>query len=102
MLGIVFDVSNLEQLKQQARVAAIADAKSKAGAQAQAAGVSLGDIMGWWENVIQSPDSAAYAASGDMGKGGAGGSGGGAVYPVLPSGSQEIIIEVSLNYRIAQ
>ncbi len=96
--GIAFDVSNLETLKQQARVQAIADAKSKAGAQAQAAGVRLGEILGWWENVVQSPDAELYGGAAD-GKGGAG-IGGAAPTPVVPSGNQEIIIQESLNYKI--
>jgi uncharacterized protein YggE len=95
--GVVFGVSNLEDLKQQARVAAIADAKSKAGAQASAAGVRLGKILGWWENVVQSPDSQSFGGVAD-GKGGMGG--GPAATPVVPSGNQEIIIQVSLNYRV--
>ncbi len=100
VMGITFDVSNLDQLKQQARIQAIADAKAKAGAQAKAAGVELGDIMGWWENVIQSPDNQIYGGGAD-GKGGGGVGGGGVpAAPVVPLGSQEIIIQVSLNYRI--
>ena len=100
VLGVTFDVSNLEALKQQARVQAIADAKAKAGVQAQAAGVSLGDIMGWWENVVQVPGPQNYGTGLADGKGGAGMGGGAPTSPTVPSGSQEVIIEVSLNYRI--
>jgi uncharacterized protein len=90
--GVAFDVSNLDELKQQARVLAIADAKSKAGVLAKAAGVELGEILGWWENQVQVPGPQPYAD----GKGGASG----AATPTVPSGTQEIVIEVSLNYRI--
>lgn len=93
VLNINFDVSNLEELKQQARILAIGDAKNKAGATADAAGVKLGKLIGWWENVVQAPTAGGYYADG---KGGAGG----AVSPTLPNGLQEVIIEISLNYKV--
>jgi len=94
--GVSFDVSNLEDLKNQARIKAIEDAKGKAASLAQAAGIRLKKVVGFWENIIQAPGSPiAYYADG---KGGANipGTGGGSV----PSGLQEIIIEVSLNYQV--
>jgi len=91
IVGITFDLSNLEALKQQARLAAITDAKSKAGILAAAAGVQLGDIIGWWENVVQAPYlSSSYSS----------GMGGGGSAPVVPGGSQEIVVEINLNYRV--
>lgn len=95
VLGVAFDVSNLEQLKQEARLKAINDAKSKAGNLAAAAGVRLGKVVGWWENFIQAPGATSYYD----GKGGMGG-GAGAVAPVVLTGSQEIIVEVNLNYQV--
>ncbi len=94
--GITFDVANLEQLKQQARILAITDAKSKAGALAAAADVKLKRIVGWWENFIQTPGQPVtyYDGKGGMGAGGAVSSG------TVPSGSQEIIVEVNLSYQI--
>ena len=100
VLGITFNVSNLEDLKQQARALAIADANTKAVKLARVAGVRLGKIVGWWENYVQGPgQGSSYYADG---KGGASGIGGGASYssPTIPSGSQEIIVEMNLNYRI--
>jgi hypothetical protein len=91
IVGITFDLSNLESLKQEARLAAIADAKSKAGVLAAAAGIELGDVIGWWENLVQSP----YSGSGYYG---VGGGGGGA--PVVPAGNQEIVVEMNVNYRV--
>lgn len=96
VLGINFDVSNLNDLKQQARVKAIADARNKAGTLADAAGVHLGEVTSWWENVLQVPNTASGAYYAD----GKGGVGGGAVSPSVPNGSQEIVIEVSLNYKV--
>ncbi len=99
IVGINFSVSNLEELKQQARIKAIGDAKGKAGALADAAGVRLGKVVGWWENLIQAPGVQNYNyggyGGGEKGSGmGAGGS------PVVPTGSQEIIIEVNVNYKV--
>ncbi|MEI7620256.1 MAG: SIMPL domain-containing protein [Candidatus Falkowbacteria bacterium] len=96
IIGITYDVSNLEELKQQARIMAISDAKNKANVLARAAGVGLGDIVGWWENLIQAPGiSTPYY---DSAKGGMGG--GGAVAPSLPNGNQDIVTEISVSYRI--
>lgn len=93
VIGIGFEAANIEDLKQEARVKAINDAKSKANKLADAAGVELGKIIGWWENFIQVPSSGQYSYDG---KGGAGGAG----MPAVPSGGQEVIIEVNLNYRV--
>jgi len=95
VLGITFDVSNLEKLKQQARIKAILDARSKAGILGKAAGVRLGRVVGWWENLIQAPGVMSY--SGIEGKGGAAGM---SPSPIVPSGTQEVIIELSLNYQV--
>jgi len=95
--GVSFDVANLEDLKNQAKVMAIQDAKNKAGNLASAAGVRLKKVVGWWENIIQAPGVTTYyydgkGAGGAIGSGGSGGS--------VPSGLQEIIIEVNLNYQV--
>ena len=98
IVGVTFDTSQLENLKQEARLKAITDARAKAGNIAQAAGVKLGKVVGWWENLILAPGTGQYTSV-DYGKGGMGG-GGGASTPSVPSGSQEIIIEINLNYRV--
>ncbi len=98
ILGINFSISNVEELKQQARLKAIVDAKSKAGSLAEAAGVRLGKVVGWWENIIQVPGvpgSYSYYGYGGSEKGGLGDAS-----PTLPTGSQEIIIEVSVSYKV--
>ncbi len=96
VLGIAFDVSNLDELKQQARLKAMADARAKAGVLATAAGVRLGKVVGWWENLLQAPGALA-PYYGD--KGGIGGSGA-SVTPPVPSGNNEIIMELTLNYKV--
>jgi hypothetical protein len=92
--GVSFEASNLEALKQQARVKALEDAKGKAKELAAAAGVRLKDITGWYENFVGLPyamDSVAY------GKGGAGVSG---PMPQVSAGTNEIVVEIGLTYDI--
>jgi len=50
-----FIYSDIEKAKQQARLAAIADAKSKADTMVKTAGVKLKNITGWSENIIMAP-----------------------------------------------
>jgi len=97
VLGISFDVSNLDELKQQARLKALADANSKAAGMASAAGVRLGDIVGWWENYVQGPGILSYGSD----KGGMGGASGAiSAAPTVPAGSMEVIVEINLNYKL--
>jgi len=91
--GITFEPSNLEDLKQQARIAAIGDAKNKAQILAGNIGVELKKVIGWWENYI--PPTMPYYGGYADGKGG-----GGMSDPNIPTGSQEIIIDVSINYQV--
>jgi uncharacterized protein len=93
--GVSFESSNLSELKNEAVMMAIADAKSKAETTANAAGVKLNKVIGWWENPIQVPGMPYYGAYGYGGE-----KGGGGVGPILPTGGREIIIQVSLNYSI--
>jgi len=89
--GITFDVSRLEELKQEARLVAIADAKKKAQSIALALGVKLGNVVGWWENPVQAPGvPGPYYLDGK----------GGGDQAAVPAGGQEIIIEVGVNYKI--
>jgi len=97
--SIVFETSKLNELKDQARMEAINDARNKAGGLANALGVKLGKVVGWWENLISPAPVYDYSA---YGKGGSeGGMGGGtAGSPVVPSGSQELVMEVTVNYLV--
>lgn len=97
VMGINFDVSNLDELKQAARLMAIDDARGKSGTTARAAGVRLGKVVGWWENVMQAPGLSSQFY-GD--KGGLGGGPIPAPAPQVPTGSSEIIMEVTLNYQV--
>ncbi len=91
--GVTFDSSKLEDLKQEARLKAIADAKNKAGSIASNLGVRLGKVIGWWENPINVPGVPYYGEMGGMG-------GGGNSAPAVPGGSQEIVMEVNINYEV--
>lgn len=90
VLGVSFETSQIEELKQEARILAIADAKKKAEALSGAIGISLDEVIGWWENVI-SP-SPYY----DVNYGGMGGGGN----PVINSGAHEVSVELTLNYKL--
>ncbi len=90
--GITFDVSKFEELKQEARLVAIADAKKKAQSIALALGVRLGNVVGWWENSVQAPGVPGPYYLDEKG--------GGGDQAAVPAGGQEIIIEVGVNYKI--
>ncbi|MFA6428728.1 MAG: SIMPL domain-containing protein [Candidatus Buchananbacteria bacterium] len=95
---VSFTVDNLEAVKDEARLLAIADAKAKAGKLAQTAGVRLGKTVGFWENYVSGSEADVY------GKGGIGG--GMAVnqasisLPPVSGGQLEVIVEMSLTYKI--
>lgn len=91
--SINFDVSDAEKLKDQARLEALADARNKANVMANAAGVKLDKVVGWWENYISQPgvDNAYYGYEGK---------GGGVPVGDVSAGTQEIIVEVNLSYLI--
>lgn len=98
VVGVSFEVSNLEELKQEARIKAIQDAEQKANALALVAGVKLERVVGWWENFIQLPNSTMPLYYGYGGEGGIGGGGGGNT--LVSSGVQEVIVETGVNYLI--
>lgn len=93
--GITFDVSSVSDLRQQARILAIADAKAKAVELSQITGTKLGKIMNWYENVISTPEPRpmmyGLGGSSDAVK---------EIAPSVPSGTQEIVVEMGLNYEV--
>lgn len=90
--GITFEGSNIEDLKQQARILAVTDAKKKAEALSTSIGVSLGEIVGWWDNTVSPSYNYSY------GVGGMGGSESGGAN--VSAGTYKVIVELSLNYKI--
>ncbi len=95
VMGVQFEASNLSELKQQARVKAIEDAKSKSGALAKAGGVRLRKVVGWYENFIQPNPYPMYGGGGMGGPESPRVAGG-----TLPSGTQEVVVEVGLQYSV--
>lgn len=93
--SLMFDYSKMNDLKQMARLKAIADAREKGIYMANAAGVELKEISGWYENMIVNPNT--YNS---YNQGGGGMGGGGYVSPQTPVGSQEIVMEISLTYNL--
>ncbi|MFA5075940.1 MAG: SIMPL domain-containing protein [Patescibacteria group bacterium] len=91
--GVNFETSKLEELRQELRLKANADARNKAGAIADSLDVKLGDIVGWWENSYPI-ESSYYGYDKAMGIGGGGGS------PVVPVGEQKLQTEVSISYKL--
>jgi uncharacterized protein len=91
VLGISFSSSNIENLKQEARLLAISDAKTKAKSLSEAMDVSLGDLTGWWENVVSPSPYINYSYDG---------MGGGGASPAVSSGIYETTVEITLNYKI--
>lgn len=93
ILGVNFEAANLDDLKQQARTAAIADARQRAGSLAAAAGVELKKVTGWYENFLKG------GAYGDVGPA-AMGMGGGGGAPQVTVGDNELLVEIGLTYSL--
>ncbi len=91
--GVSFTIDEPEDLRQQARMKALEAAKSKAQAIASAAGVRLGKVVGFSENIGNFPMPMYYAKDAAQGMGGGGA-------PSIQSGSQDVIVDVTVNYEI--
>ena len=87
-----FSVENPEKLKSEARAKAIADAKKKASELKDQVGIRLSKIVNFSENTGGYPGPIMYEAKG-LGGGSADG-------PSLPSGENEITINVTITYQI--
>ncbi len=91
--SLTFDSSQMNELKQQARLAAISDAKNKSGSLAETAEVELEEIVGWYENYLSPlPAYSTY----DYGKGGMVNESS----PETPAGEREVVIEIGVTYNI--
>ena len=96
MLGVSFSIDDMNELKQQARILAIEDARKKSASLAAAAGIRLGKVVGWYENDVTSPENPTpYGMEvRDLAEKGL------VPAPQLPSGTEDIIIEISLTYDV--
>ena len=92
--GLNFTIDDPEALEQEARLEAIAKAQEKAQAVADAAGITLGKMVGFSEaSSGQQPVYRAYALDQAMGLG-AGGA------PEIAEGSQDVVVNVSVTYEV--
>jgi uncharacterized protein YggE len=91
--------TNAEDLKQQARLKAVSDAKQKVHDIASASGVRVTSVSSWYETLLATPGSA-YGNNipSDNAT---------QVLPVVPSsiivlqpGQLDVVVELSMNYRI--
>lgn len=92
--GPSFEVEDTEDLKNEMRLAAIADAQTKAAAIAQGLGIELKRVIGfseWNEN-----DDDPYRVYAEMGFGGSDGA------PTVEPGSEEFTLHVSLTYSLEE
>lgn len=97
--GVNYYIDDLNSLKQKARILAIEDARSKAGALAKAAGIKkLGKVVSWYEEPISIPSDYGYNDTAAF----AGGRGGAAELkeaPQISSGTQDITISMGVNFE---
>jgi len=95
--GLSFTIDEIESVRQEARLKALEQAKEKAEALADAAGVKLGKIVSFSE----STNDYAYPMRDMMVKAEAYGLGGAEeAMPDIEAGSQEVIIYVTVEYEI--
>lgn len=86
-----FSTDDPEILKTEARTEAIADAKKKAKELEKQLGIRLGKIVNFGENSGGMP-GIFYAKSAEVGLGGGG--------PSVPTGENEIVVNITLTYQI--
>ena len=91
--SLSFEIDEPEKLKSEARKMAIDDAKKKARALEKELGIDLGKIINFSENTGGFPTPIYFEAK--TGMGGVGGGG-----PSVPSGENEIVVDVTLTYQI--
>lgn len=91
--GIQFTMDEPEALRQQARVKAMQNAQKKAGELAHIAGVRLGRVVSFSENVGGGYPMPMYATA-FKGEGAGGGS------PDIQAGSQDVVVNATVTYEI--
>lgn len=94
--GLSFTIDDPEELRQQARVKALEQAKRKAQALAHTAGVRLGRIVTFSESGYGSPPiMPLYAKEAAMD-----GRGGAMPLPQIEPGSQDVVVTVTVSYEL--
>jgi len=95
--GLSFTIDEPEKLKQEAREKALQNAKEKADALAKIAGVKLGKLVSFSENSYNSTPQPIYRDYAVKAEASGAAS---AVVPDIQTGSQDIIIDVSVTYEV--
>jgi hypothetical protein len=92
--GLAFTIDEPEEIEQEARLEALGKAREKAAAVAEASGVRLGKVVGFSESMGQPAPFyyRSYAEGIPLG------AGGGA--PDVEPGSQEVVVQVFVEYEI--
>jgi uncharacterized protein YggE len=94
--GVNFSFNNPDSLQQQAEDQAIANAKVKAQALAQAAGITLGKVVSVSETNSVIPGPMPYAISNAVGMGG----GTSSVAPNVQPGSQDVTESMTVTFEV--
>ncbi len=89
--SLSFEIDEPEKLKAEAREKAIEDARAKADELEDQLGVDLGKIVNFSESIGGFPGPIFYAAERGMGGGGG---------PSVPTGENEIVVQVTITYQI--
>ncbi len=91
--GLSFTIDGIEELKDKARALAIADAKARAKVNADALGLSLGDIIGMYESSpgYYPPMYEGMGGGYDMAV---------KTSPDVPTGEQEVEVSVDVQFEI--
>lgn len=99
--GVRYFIDNPNEMRQKARIMAIEDARSKAAALAQAAGIKkLGKVLSWYEDAPMMGGSNGYAAATDSVQGFGGSTAPKAIStPQISSGTQDIVIDMAVNFE---
>jgi len=94
---LTFKVDDPTALQAQARIKAVAQVKAKAESLAKAAGVKLGKVRSFSENVNNpAPQPMYYARKMDLGTA----ESNVATAPTMAAGSQEIVVNVTMGFEI--
>ena len=93
--GLSFSIDDPESLKQEARIKALENAKTKAEALASVAGVSLGKIVSFSESSM-TPPVMYKSIDASLGMGGAAA----VPSPTVEAGSMDIVLDVTVSYEI--
>jgi len=92
--GLSFEIDEPETLKAEAREKAITDAKKKAGELEDQLDINLGKIVNFSESTDGFPGPIYYEKA--IGLGGVGGG----ITPEIPTGENEIVVNVIITYQI--